>query len=47
MKMTTLERCVATLADEFDDAEHEVTVPRPIREKALRAVERMIEQPKV
>jgi quinolinate synthase len=44
MKLTTLERCVATLGDEFGDAErHEVRVPAAIREKALRAVERMIE----
>jgi len=44
MKLTTLERCVATLGDEFDDAaRHEVTVSPGIREKALRAVERMIE----
>jgi quinolinate synthase len=47
MKMTTLQRCVDTLGEEFDEAEHEVIVPRVIREKALRAVERMIEQPKV
>jgi len=44
MKMTTLERCVATLGDEFDEAaRHEVRVAPDIREKALRAVERMIE----
>ncbi len=44
MKLTTLERCVATLGDEFDDrARHEVDVPADVREKALRAVERMIE----
>jgi len=44
MKMTTLERCVATLGDEFDDAaRHEVRVAPDIRAKALRAVERMIE----
>ena len=28
MKLTTLEKCIATLGDEFDDVlEHEVTVP--------------------
>jgi quinolinate synthase len=44
MKMTTLERCVATLGEEFGDVQqHEVRVPPAIREKALRAVERMIE----
>jgi quinolinate synthase len=44
MKLTTLEKCVATLGDEFDDVlEHEVTVPEHIRIKALRAVERMIQ----
>ncbi len=44
MKLTTLERCVATLGDEFDDgARHQVHVAPDIREKALRAVERMIE----
>ncbi len=44
MKLTTLERCVATLGDEFEDAaRHEVRVAPDIREKALRAVERMIE----
>ena len=43
MKLTTLERCVATLGDEFDDLlDHQVTVPEHIRVKALRAVERMI-----
>ena len=43
MKLTTLEKCVATLGDEWDDVlEHEVTVPEHIRVKALRAVERMI-----
>jgi quinolinate synthase len=43
MKLTTLEKCVATLDDEWDDVlEHEVTVPEPIRVKALRAVERML-----
>ena len=44
MKLTTLERCVATLGDEFDDLlDHQVTVPEDIRVKALRAVERMIQ----
>jgi quinolinate synthase len=44
MKLTTLEKCVATLGEEFDDLlEHEVTVAEPIRARALRAVERMIE----
>ena len=44
MKLTTLEKCIATLDDEFDDVlEHEVTVAEPIRVAALRAVERMIE----
>src|SRR5665647_2462321 len=43
MKLTTLEKCVATLSDEWDDVlEHEVTVPEHIRVKALQAVERMI-----
>ncbi|MCX6373507.1 MAG: quinolinate synthase [Actinobacteria bacterium] len=43
MKLTTLEKCVATLGDEWDDVlEHEVTVPEHIRVKALQAVERMI-----
>lgn len=43
MKLTTLEKCVATLDDEWDDVlEHEVTVPEPIRVKALQAVERML-----
>ncbi len=43
MKLTTLEKCVATLDEEWDDVlEHEVTVPEHIRVKALRAVERMI-----
>ena len=36
MKRTTLEKCVATLSDEWDDVlEHEVVVPEPIRVKAL------------
>jgi quinolinate synthase len=44
MKKITLEKCVATLGEEWDDAlEHEVTVPEPVRVKALRAVERMVE----
>jgi quinolinate synthase len=44
MKLTTLEKCVATLDEEWDDVlEHEVTVPEHVRVKALRAVERMIE----
>ena len=43
MKLTTVEKCVATLADEWDDVlEHEVTVAPQIREAALLAVERMI-----
>lgn len=43
MKRTTLEKCVATLGEEWDDVlEHEVTVPEPIRRAALQAVERMI-----
>lgn len=43
MKKTTLERCVATLGEEWDDAAaHEVTVPPTVRERALAAVERMI-----
>jgi len=43
MKLTTLEKCIATLGDEWDDVfEHEVKVPEPIRIKALTAVERMI-----
>jgi quinolinate synthase len=43
MKFTTLEKCVATLDEEWDDAQaHEVTVPEQIRAAALRAVERMI-----
>ena len=36
--------CVATLGDEWDDVlDHEVTVSPHGREKALRAVERMLE----
>jgi len=43
MKLTTLERCIATLGDEWDDVlDHEVTVPVQTRVKALRAVERML-----
>jgi quinolinate synthase len=43
MKLTTVEKCVATLGDEWDDVlEHEVTVPEHVRVKALQAVERMI-----
>ncbi|MEZ5125452.1 MAG: quinolinate synthase NadA [Thermoleophilia bacterium] len=43
MKLTTLEKCVATLDDEWDNVlEHQVTVPPHIRSAALRAVERMI-----
>jgi quinolinate synthase len=43
MKLTTLEKCIATLGDEWDDVlDHEVTVPPQVREAALRAVERMI-----
>ena len=43
MKLTTLEKCVATLGEEWDDVlEHEVTVPEHVRVKALQAVERMI-----
>jgi quinolinate synthase len=44
MKMTTIEKCIATLGAEWDDRQaHEVTVPEEIRLRALRAVERMIE----
>ncbi len=44
MKITTLQKCIATLGGEWEDAlDHEVTVGRAVREKALRAVERMIE----
>jgi quinolinate synthase len=44
MKLTTLEKCIATLGDEWDDVlDHEVSVGEHIRVKALRAVERMIE----
>ncbi len=43
MKRTTLEKCVATLEEEWDDVlEHEVSVPEQIRQAAFRAVERMI-----
>jgi quinolinate synthase len=43
MKVTTLEKCVATLSDEWDDVlDHEVTVGEHTRLKALRAVERML-----
>lgn len=43
MKVTTLEKCVATLSDEWDDVlDHEVTVAESIRVRALQAVERMI-----
>ena len=43
MKLTTLEKCVATLSDEWDDVlEHEVVVPEQIRIRALQAVERML-----
>jgi quinolinate synthase len=43
MKLTTLDKCVATLGDEWDDVlEHEVTVPEQTRVKALQAVERML-----
>ena len=43
MKLTTLEKCVATLGDEFDEVlEHEVRVAEPVRVAALRAVERML-----
>ena len=43
MKLTTLEKCVATLGDEWDDVlEHEVVVPEQTRVKALQAVERML-----
>jgi quinolinate synthase len=43
MKLTTLEKCIATLGDEFDDVlEHEVRVPEQTRVAALRAVERML-----
>jgi len=44
MKLTTLEKCIATLGEEWDDVlDHEVRVGEHIRVKALRAVERMIE----
>lgn len=43
MKKITLEKCVATLDEEWDDRlAHEVTVPPTVRAAALRAVERMI-----
>jgi quinolinate synthase len=43
MKLTTLEKCIATLGDEWDDVlEHEVSVPPQIRAAALQAVERML-----
>ena len=43
MKLTTLEKCVATLGDEWDDVlDHEVTVAEQTRVKALQAVERML-----
>ena len=43
MKRTTLEKCIATLSDEWDDVlDHEVTVAEPTRLKALQAVERML-----
>jgi quinolinate synthase len=45
MKRTTLEKCIATLDDEWDDVlDHEVTVAPRIREAALRAVQRMLEE---
>ncbi len=43
MKRTTLEKCIATLSDEWDDVlDHEVTVAEPTRVKALQAVDRML-----
>jgi quinolinate synthase len=43
MKRITLEKCVATLGEEWDDVlDHEVVVPEPTRVKALQAVERML-----
>ena len=43
MKLTTLDKCIATLSDEWDDVlDHEVTVGEQTRVKALQAVERMI-----
>jgi quinolinate synthase len=43
MKLTTIDKCIATLGEEFGDVEeHEVKVPAAVRERALRAVERMI-----
>ena len=44
MKLTTLEKCIATLGDEWDDVlDHEITVAARVREAALRAVQRMLE----
>ena len=44
MKLTTLEKCIATLSDEWDDVlDHEITVAARVREAALRAVARMLE----
>jgi len=44
MKLTTLEKCIATLGEEWDDVlDHEVSVGEHVRVKALQAVERMIE----
>ena len=43
MKLTTLEKCIATLGEEWDDVlDHEVVVPEHIRLRALQAVERML-----
>ncbi len=43
MKLTTLDKCVATLGEEWDDVlDHEVVVPEQTRLKALQAVERML-----
>jgi quinolinate synthase len=43
MKRNTLEKAVATLGEEWDDAPaHQVVVPEPIRARALTAVERML-----
>ena len=43
MKLTTLDKCVTTLGEEWDDVlEHEVVVPEQTRLKALQAVERML-----
>ena len=45
MKRTTLDKVLATLDDEWDDVlDHEVTVAPRIREAALRAVQRMLEE---